>query len=74
MDIIIDPRQWETFVAQVKDMKAEGLTGDALWIRVEETQAPMLEGVPDDCGALVIEAVMGCLYDHGLITLEEFNP
>lgn len=71
---IIDPQQWQIFLTQVKAMQAEGLTGDALWNRVEEAQAPMLEGVPDDCGAIVIEAVLGCLYQHELITLEEYNP
>ncbi len=71
---IIDPQQWQVFLTEVKAMQAEGLIGDALWGRVEAAQAPMLEGVPDDCGAIVIEAVMGCLYDHNLITLEEFGP
>jgi len=58
---------WHSFLSQIPAIKQAGLSGDALWDRIEAAWAPIFEGVCETDGANLYEDAMHRLVAEGVI-------
>ena len=67
---IYDPQAWQDFLAETPRIKASGLAGDALWLRLERAWTPLLNGIRADDKALVYHHAMFRLACEGIVPRE----
>ncbi len=67
---ICDPKAWQDFLAEIPLIKDDGLTGDALWQRIERAWRPLLVGACPDDKTLIYHHAMFRLACEGIIPRE----